>query len=165
MANGIRTGDPCGFDKGCSSNFPEGSQTPEKGRRTYRPKCCGNNKDEDNSPKTLNDKNHQASSQKFRQLINHLGYLMPNPLYTYISNMICKHMLLIMFLNESKLIIYHTIEWFQVLLCITNNSIKHQSFVYIQLNDQIVLFQIIQFSKSHLFVHSLNVRQFYLTHR
>ena len=27
-----------------------------------------NNKDEDNSPKTLNDKNQQASSQKFRQL-------------------------------------------------------------------------------------------------
>ena len=26
-----------------------------------------NNKDEDNSPKTLNDKNHQASSQKFKQ--------------------------------------------------------------------------------------------------
>ena len=37
---------------------------------TYRPKCCrNNNKDEDNSPKTLNDKNNQASSQKFRQLI------------------------------------------------------------------------------------------------
>ena len=28
-----------------------------------------NNKDEDNSQKTLTDKNHQASSQKFRQLI------------------------------------------------------------------------------------------------
>ena len=28
-----------------------------------------NNKDEDNSPKNLNDKNQQASSQKFRQLI------------------------------------------------------------------------------------------------
>ena len=28
-----------------------------------------NNKDEDNSSKTLNDKNNQASSQKFRQLI------------------------------------------------------------------------------------------------
>ena len=28
-----------------------------------------NNKDEDNSLKTLNDNNHQASSQKFRQLI------------------------------------------------------------------------------------------------
>ena len=35
----------------------------------YRPKHCGNNnKDEDNSPKTLYDKNHQASSQKLRQL-------------------------------------------------------------------------------------------------
>ena len=43
-------------------------QTPEEGRRTYRPKRCGNNnKDEDNSPKTLNDKNQQASSQKFSQ--------------------------------------------------------------------------------------------------
>ena len=32
--------------------------TPEEGRRTYQPKHCGNNnKDEDNSPKTLNDKN------------------------------------------------------------------------------------------------------------
>ena len=40
----------------------------EEGWRTYRPKLCGNNnKDEDNSLKTLNDKNHQASSQKFRQ--------------------------------------------------------------------------------------------------
>ena len=52
--------------------FCEGSQvrqTPEEGRRTYRLKCCrNNNKDEDNSPKTLNDKNQQASSQKFRQL-------------------------------------------------------------------------------------------------
>ncbi len=35
-----------------------------------QPKRCGNNnKDKDNSPKTLNDKNHQASSQKFRLLI------------------------------------------------------------------------------------------------
>ena len=71
MANGIRTGDPRGFNKGRSSKFREGSrvrQTPEEGRRTYRPKRCGNNnKDEDNSPKTHNDKNHQASSQKFRQ--------------------------------------------------------------------------------------------------
>ena len=31
-----------------------------------------NNKDEDNSPKNLNDKNQQASSQKFRQLILYL---------------------------------------------------------------------------------------------
>ena len=71
MANGIRTGDPRGFNKGHSSKFHEGPrvrQVPEEGRRTYRSKRCGNNnEDEDNSPKTLNDKNHQASSQKFRQ--------------------------------------------------------------------------------------------------
>ena len=61
MANGIRTDDPCGFNKGRSLKFIVGSlvrQTPEEGRRTYRPKRCGNNnKDEDNSPKTLYDKN------------------------------------------------------------------------------------------------------------
>ena len=72
MANGIRTGDPCGFNRVVVSKFRVGSrvrQTPEEGLRTYRPKRRGNNnKNEDNSPKTLNDKNHQASSQKFRQL-------------------------------------------------------------------------------------------------
>ena len=61
MANGIRTGDPCGFNKGCSLKFREGSRvrkTPEEDQRTYQPKHCGsNNKDEDNSPKTLIDKN------------------------------------------------------------------------------------------------------------
>ena len=61
MANGIRTGDPHGFNKGHSSKFREGSrvrQTPEEGQRIYWPKHCGNNnKDEDNSLKTLNDKN------------------------------------------------------------------------------------------------------------
>ena len=58
-----------GFNKGRSSKFRVGSQvqqTPEEGWRTHRPKHCGtNNKDEDNSLKTLNDKNYQASSQKF----------------------------------------------------------------------------------------------------
>ena len=72
MANEISTGDPSGFNKGRSSKFREGSrvrQTPEEGRRTYQPKRFGNNnKDEDNSPKNLNDKNQQASSQQFRQL-------------------------------------------------------------------------------------------------
>ena len=61
MANGIRIGDPRGFNKGGSSKFREGSrvrQTPKADRKTYRPKRCGNNnKDKDNSPKTLNDKN------------------------------------------------------------------------------------------------------------
>ena len=54
--------DPRGLNKGDSLKFCEGSQvrqeTPEEGRRTYRPKRCEySNKDEDNSPKTLNDKN------------------------------------------------------------------------------------------------------------
>ena len=61
MVNGIRTGDPCGFNKIRSSKFRESSwvrQTPEEGRTAYQPKRCRNNyKDEDNSPKTLNNKN------------------------------------------------------------------------------------------------------------
>ena len=70
MANGIRTGDSRGFNKGRSSKV---LHTPEESRRIYHPKRCGNNNnDEDNSPKTLYDKNPQDSSQKFRQLINEL---------------------------------------------------------------------------------------------
>ena len=61
------------FNKGRSSKFRGGSlvrQTPEEGRRTYQPKRCGNNnKNEDNSPKNLNDKNHlvyiQGNFNKF----------------------------------------------------------------------------------------------------
>ena len=34
--------------------------------------------------------------------------------------------------NSTLFLHLHTIKWFQVLLCITNNSIKHQSFVYTQ---------------------------------
>ncbi len=51
MANGIRTGDPRGVNKGCSSKFRADSrvrQTPVEGWSGI------NNKDEDNSPKTLN---------------------------------------------------------------------------------------------------------------
>ena len=52
-----------------TSKYPV-QQTPEEGQRTYRPKRCGNNnKDVDNSPKTLNDKYQQASCQEFWQLI------------------------------------------------------------------------------------------------
>ena len=38
--------------------------------------------------------------------------------------MICKHILLIMFLNEPKLILLPTVKWFQVVQCITKNSIN-----------------------------------------
>ena len=89
---------------------------------------------------------------------------MPMFIYIYIYiYMIFKDILLIMFLNEPKLILFHTDKWFQVLLSITNNLIKHQS-VFTQLNDQTILFLTTQFSMSHLFAHSLNVKQFYLTH-
>ena len=38
-------------------------QTAEEGRKTYRPKRCGNNnKNEDNSPKTLHDLNSMFST-------------------------------------------------------------------------------------------------------
>ena len=53
---------------------------------------------------------------------------------------------------------------FHVSLCIATNSIKRQSLVYTQLNDQTVLFLIIQFSISHMFVFILNVKRFYFTH-
>ena len=49
------------------------------------------------------------------------------------------------------------VKWFQVLLSITNNSIKHQSFIHTQLNDQTVLFRTIQFSINQLFVARLKV--------
>ena len=59
-----QSGDPHGLNKRRSSKFREGSgvwQTPEEGRRTYQPKRCGNNKTEDNSPKTLDDKKKSSS--------------------------------------------------------------------------------------------------------
>ena len=74
MPNGIRTSNNRVFNKGRNSKFREGSrvrQTPEEGRRTYRPKRCGNNnKVEDNRPKTLNlkkktKKEHFFTSRSF----------------------------------------------------------------------------------------------------
>ena len=62
MVNLIRLSDPRGLNKGRDSKFHVGSrvrqETPKEGRRTHRPKRYeyNNNKDEDNSPKTLNDK-------------------------------------------------------------------------------------------------------------
>ena len=45
---------------------PLKEETLKESRRTHRPKRCEyHNKDEDNSPNTLNDRNHQASSKKF----------------------------------------------------------------------------------------------------
>ena len=84
MTNGIKTGDPRGFNKGRSSKFCEGSrvpQTPKEGRITYRPKRPGNkNKNEDISPKTLNDKYYQASSRQLIYiLVSFFAWLRINP--------------------------------------------------------------------------------------
>ena len=73
LVNGIRTSDPRGLNKGCVSKcrvgFRNRLETSEEGRRIYWPKCWQyNNKYEENSPKTLNDKNYQPTSQKFKQL-------------------------------------------------------------------------------------------------
>ena len=52
----IRIGDPRELNKGRSSKFRRVRQAPEEGWRTYRPKHhWNNNKDKDNSLKTLND--------------------------------------------------------------------------------------------------------------
>ena len=46
---------------------PDKQGTPKEGWRIQRPKRC-EKKYEDNNPKALTDKNHQASSLKFRPL-------------------------------------------------------------------------------------------------
>ena len=82
MAKGIRTGEPRGFNKGRSSKFREGSrvrQTPDKDRMIFWPKRCrNNNKDEDNSPKTLNDKNFWKMLNTFKTILTRLGNMWKN---------------------------------------------------------------------------------------
>ena len=85
-----------------------------------------------------------------------VGYLMLNPVFTYIWNIwfvntFCRYTQL-----NHQTILFLTIQVSisQKMLCITNSSIKYQSFSYTQLNDQTVLFQTIQFSTSHLFALS-----------
>ena len=63
MVNGIRASDPRGLNKGRGLKFYVGSrvrqETIEEGQRTSRLKRCKyNNKDEDNSLKTVNKKDH-----------------------------------------------------------------------------------------------------------
>ena len=83
MANGIRTGDPRGFNKERGPKFRERCrvrQTPEERWKTYRLKHCGNNnKDEDNSPKTLNDKKtttkiFSKTAKNYHRLFNKNSY-------------------------------------------------------------------------------------------
>ena len=74
MVNAIRTIYSSGLKKEFNLRFCVGSwvqhETPEESWRIHQPKYCEyNNKDEDYSPNTLNDKNDQVSSQKFRKII------------------------------------------------------------------------------------------------
>ena len=73
MVKRIRTLYPCALDKGSGSKFrvgPEWQETPNENQRVYQLRCCEyNNEDEDNIPNTLKDKNYQASSKEFRQII------------------------------------------------------------------------------------------------
>ena len=69
----------------------------------------------------------------------------------YTRHVICKH-------KSTKI---NVSKYCYVSLIIQLNN---QSFVYTQLNDQTVLFQVIWFSISHLFSFCLNIKQFYLTH-
>ena len=83
-----------------------------------------------------------------------VGFIRLTLFYTYISDMMSKHILLMAFLKEPKIILLYTIKFFllfqsntnnsiyyksfictqfyffQAFLCIINNSIKHQSLVY-----------------------------------
>ena len=109
---------PCRFNKGRGSKFRVGSRvqpTPEKGRRIYRPKRCEyNNKDEDNSPKTLNDEN-QASSQKFRQLKHCYWKIYSNILCSLTSSL-----LNILFAHKCSLLLTS-------LLCISSHNFSFLS--------------------------------------
>ena len=78
--------------------------------------------------------------------------------------MICKHILLIIFLNEYDHIFFCTqLNGFKY--CYVSLTIQLNISYYTHLNNQTVLFLAIQFSISYLFAHSYNVKQFYLTHR
>ena len=73
MANGIRQATPVVSIKDVVRSFvkvPEFDKHLKKAKGHIGRNVCENyNKDEDNSPRNINDKNQRASSQKFRQLI------------------------------------------------------------------------------------------------
>ena len=75
MVNGIRASNLSGLNKGHGSKFYGGSrfrqEIPEEGWKLYEPKREYNKKYEDNNSKILNDKNHQALFQIYKQHNDH----------------------------------------------------------------------------------------------
>ena len=87
-----------------------------------------------------------------------IGYLMPNPflylltvLFQTIQLSISKHFKCQKYFYFKLFSLVNKVKWFQVLLSITNNSIKHQSFICTELDVKAVPFQTIQCSISTLF--------------
>ena len=77
--------------------------------------------------------------------------------------MIRKHIFLITFLNEPELIFCTQLNGSKY--CYESQTIHlNISHLFTQLNDQTFLFLTIPFRLSPLFVLSLNVKHFYLTH-
>ncbi len=94
-----------------------------------------------------------------------VGYLTPNP-FLCILSVLFKTIQFSMStqFNCQKHFYFNLFSLFKQLYITIkfNVSIKHQSVVY---SDQTVLFLTVQFSISHLFALSLNVKQFHLTQR
>ena len=59
-----------------------------------------------------------------------VGYLMQNPLSVYLLNMHNLTDFLVPLLNEPKLILLLKVEWIQIFLSNTINSIYYWSFVF-----------------------------------
>ena len=83
-----------------------------------------------------------------------VGYLKPNPLYTYVlrfslvgfydisttvaylkPNAFYRYILNVSFLTQSNCFFLHTVKWFQVFLSNTNNYVNYESFVGTKLNE------------------------------
>ena len=80
---------------------------------------------------------------------------MPNPVYTHISNMICKHILLITFLDEPAVIFSAQLNGFRyfylilIILFTINHLLAHSYIVPI-----IAMYLTIQLNISYLFILS-----------
>ena len=71
-----------------------------------------------------------------------VGYLLPNPIYSYTLYMICKYILAIKYLNKPGVIFWHRLNGFKyfnqtlkilfsfVCQIVSSNSIKHETFLF-----------------------------------
>ena len=91
-----------------------GHKTPEEGQSIYRPKRCEhNNKDDVNSPNILSNNNHQASSQKLRQITG--NYLQCSPIVpeTWVQSQVESYQ--------------KFLKWYLIPLCLTLSNVRYVS--------------------------------------